>query len=83
MPDALFVADHDRFVPTELARGPWDPNALHGGPVAALVAGGWLLSGRLPVAGPGPDVSLEGGSAKVPKELRHKADAPRPGRESR
>lgn len=40
--------------------------------VAALVAGGWLLSGRLPVAAPGPGVSLEGGSAKVPKELRHK-----------
>jgi hypothetical protein len=51
--------------------------------VAALVAGGWLLSGRLPVAAPGPGVSLEGGSAKVPKELRHKVDAPRPGRESR
>lgn len=24
--------------PTELARGPWDPGALHGGPVAALMA---------------------------------------------
>jgi acyl-coenzyme A thioesterase PaaI-like protein len=31
--------DHDRFRPTELARGPWDPDALHGGPPAALVAG--------------------------------------------
>ena len=51
--------------------------------VAALVAGGWLLSGRLPTAPPGPGVSLEGGSAKVPKELRHKTEAPRPGRESR
>jgi hypothetical protein len=45
--------------------------------VAALVAGGWLLSGRLPVAAPGPGVSLEGGSAKVPKELRHKTEAPK------
>ncbi len=28
----------DRFVPTGHSRGPWDPNALHGGPVAMLVA---------------------------------------------
>jgi hypothetical protein len=27
------------FEPTELTRGPWDPKAQHGGPVAALVAG--------------------------------------------
>jgi hypothetical protein len=27
----------DRFLPTELSRGPWSPNALHGGPVAILV----------------------------------------------
>ena len=25
-------------MPTDFARGPWDPNALHGGPVAALLA---------------------------------------------
>jgi hypothetical protein len=36
--EALFVPDGDRLVPTEHARGPWSPNALHGGPVAALVA---------------------------------------------
>ena len=35
---ALFVPDGRRLVPTERARGPWSPNALHGGPVAALVA---------------------------------------------
>ncbi len=28
----------DVFVPTDLARGPWDPNAQHGGPPAALLA---------------------------------------------
>ncbi len=27
-----------RWTPTELARGPWDPRACHGGPVAALIA---------------------------------------------
>jgi hypothetical protein len=35
---ALFVPDGDLLVPTGRARGPWSPQALHGGPVAALVA---------------------------------------------
>jgi len=39
LPDAVFHRDGERFVPTELARGPWDPNAQHGGPCAALLAG--------------------------------------------
>ncbi len=41
MPDSvtsLFVPDGDSLVPTELARGPWSPESLHGGPVAAAVA---------------------------------------------
>lgn len=39
MPDAIFLPDgSDRFTPTELARGPWDPDALHGGAPAALLA---------------------------------------------
>jgi hypothetical protein len=38
LPDALFHADGDHFVPTELTRGPWDPNAMHGGPPAALLS---------------------------------------------
>ncbi len=37
MTDAFFVADGDRFVATELTRGPWDPDAQHGGPPAALL----------------------------------------------
>ena len=32
------MPDGDRLVPTALARGPWSPDALHGGPVAALLA---------------------------------------------
>jgi hypothetical protein len=37
--DAIFLPDGpDRFVPTELARGPWDPGAQHGGAPAALLA---------------------------------------------
>jgi hypothetical protein len=38
MDDALFHPDGDRWLPTDYARGPWSPDALHGGPVAALVA---------------------------------------------
>lgn len=37
--DAIFLPDGpDRFAPTGLARGPWDPDALHGGAPAALLA---------------------------------------------
>ncbi len=36
--EALFVRHDDALVPTELSRGPWSPDALHGGPVAAVVA---------------------------------------------
>ena len=49
MSDALFLRDRDHFVPSELARGPWSPDALHGGPVAALLAG---LAESLPQPGP-------------------------------
>lgn len=38
MDDALFVPDGEAWLPTDMSRGPWSPNALHGGPVAALVA---------------------------------------------
>jgi Acyl-CoA thioesterase C-terminal domain/Acyl-CoA thioesterase N-terminal domain len=36
-PTAFFVPDGDAFTPTELTRGPWDPEAQHAGPPAALV----------------------------------------------
>lgn len=39
VPDAAHgVSGGETWWPTELARGPWDPDALHGGPVAALLA---------------------------------------------
>lgn len=38
MAQSLYELDGEHFVPTELSRGPWSPDALHGGPVAALVA---------------------------------------------
>ena len=36
--ECIFHTDRERFVPTEQARGPWDPRALHGGAPAALIA---------------------------------------------
>ncbi|HEY8526059.1 MAG TPA: thioesterase family protein [Acidimicrobiales bacterium] len=40
MPESepLFTPDAGRLVPSAHTRGPWDPQAQHGGPVAALVA---------------------------------------------
>jgi len=35
--ESIFRAEGDRFLPGELARGPWDPGALHGGAPAALM----------------------------------------------
>jgi hypothetical protein len=40
MNDSLFVRDGDAYLPTETARGPWSPDALHGGPVAGLLSRG-------------------------------------------
>lgn len=41
MTDSVFIADGERFTPTEHARGPWDPRALHGGAPAALLTSGF------------------------------------------
>ncbi|MEX2196610.1 MAG: thioesterase family protein [Thermoleophilaceae bacterium] len=37
MADAFFEPDGERFIPSELTRGPWDPGAQHAGPPAALM----------------------------------------------
>jgi Acyl-CoA thioesterase N-terminal domain/Acyl-CoA thioesterase C-terminal domain len=37
--EAIYLSEGpSRFLPTELARGPWDPDAQHGGAPAALIA---------------------------------------------
>jgi hypothetical protein len=46
--EPLFNRDGDRFVPTGVTRGPWDPNAMHGGAPSALLA--HVLSGFEPGA---------------------------------
>jgi len=38
MSDAIFHLDGELILPTVLARGPWTPDAQHGGPPAALLA---------------------------------------------
>jgi len=38
MGESIFRAEGERLAPTEQARGPWDPRALHGGAPAALIA---------------------------------------------
>ena len=38
MQQALYLPDGDRFVPTVATTGPWDRDAQHGGPSAALLA---------------------------------------------
>jgi len=35
--EAFFVPQGDAYVPTELTRGPWDPDSQHAGPPAALL----------------------------------------------
>lgn len=35
--EAVFSPDGGRWIPSPIATGPWDPNALHGGPPTALV----------------------------------------------
>lgn len=37
-PDSVFHVDGDRLVPTVFARGPWSPDAQHGGGPSALLA---------------------------------------------
>jgi Thioesterase-like superfamily len=37
MPSAFYVPDGDRFVSTELTRGPWDADSQHAGPPSALI----------------------------------------------
>jgi hypothetical protein len=39
LPDAFFIASgHGHYQATRATEGPWDPNSMHGGPPAALLA---------------------------------------------
>jgi hypothetical protein len=47
VPEVFFVPEGDHYVPTELTRGPWDPDSQHAGPPAALIGReiAWLNGG--------------------------------------
>lgn len=49
---AVFVRDGDRFLATELALGPWAPNALHGGAPAALLLHAFAAAAPSPALRP-------------------------------
>src|SRR5260370_2213467 len=34
----FFTRDHDAFIPSQVASGPWDPNSLHGRVIIGLLA---------------------------------------------
>ncbi len=46
MSESLFLPDGELFMPTEHARGPWDPQSLHGGAPAALITDAFERSGE-------------------------------------
>ncbi|WP_165950252.1 thioesterase family protein [Actinomadura sp. GC306] len=84
---ALFERDGSRLVPTDHARGPWRPDALHGGAVAAVLANAVDVPERTPtrltidMLGPVPHVPLtvrvtrpEGGRRVVRQEITLLAD---------
>jgi hypothetical protein len=79
MPEAVFERVEGGFNATELARGPWDPNAQHGGAPAALLIRAFEQSS------PAPDLALARVSYEFlrPVPLGHltvSADVVRPGR---
>jgi hypothetical protein len=43
---SLFVREGSFYIPQDAARGPWDPNALHGSAVAALLTGAFTDDDR-------------------------------------
>jgi hypothetical protein len=45
--NAFYERDGERFVPSELTRGPWDPGAQHAGPPAALLGSALEAAGTL------------------------------------
>jgi hypothetical protein len=84
--EAFYEADGDRWIPSELTRGPWDPKAQHAGPPSALIAreierlGGGRLGG-----GEGPEAQVGRVTYEIMRPvpiapLRLEAEVVRPGR---
>jgi Thioesterase-like superfamily len=80
-PLAFFLQHDDGYVATQATQGPWDPGAMHGGPVAALVA--TLLTDRAPELSPTlrlARLSVDFLGALPLGELTASVTVPRPGR---
>jgi hypothetical protein len=79
MADSVYIARGDRYLATELARGPWDPTAQHGGAPAGL------LMRAFERVGGDPDLSLARVTYELMRpvplvELELRAEVVRPGR---
>lgn len=80
MPDSLFEPVEGGWLPTAWARGPWSPDALHGGPVAALLAGAAERAGGTEVAWQPARLTVELLRPAPVAPLRVDATVVRPGR---
>jgi hypothetical protein len=86
VPESFYESEGDRYLSTELTRGPWDPDAQHAGPPAALLGREIELLGGGRIGGEG------GAPAQVGRityevlrsipigRLRVEAEVVRPGR---
>lgn len=86
MPDSFYEPDGDGFAATEATRGPWDPDAQHAGPPAALVGREIeLLTGGRIGGGDGPPAQVARITYEILRSvpigrLRVEAEVLRPGR---
>lgn len=79
MAEALFTRDGDVYHPTRLTEGPWSPDAQHGGPPAALLAGA-IERARSEVEMLGARVTVELPRPVPLQPLRLRIQLVRPGR---
>jgi hypothetical protein len=82
---AFYEPDGDRYVATELTRGPWDPSAQHAGPPAALLGREIERLGAGRIGGEGPPAQVGRITYEVLRSvpiapLRVEAQVVRPGR---
>jgi acyl-Coa thioesterase superfamily protein/acyl-CoA thioesterase superfamily protein len=85
VPESFYEPDGDRFVSTELTRGPWDPHSQHAGPPAALIGREVERLGGGRAGGDGPPAEVGRITYEVLRPvpiapLRVAAEVVRPGR---
>ncbi|MGZ5313336.1 MAG: thioesterase family protein [Solirubrobacterales bacterium] len=86
MAPTFYESDGERWVPSELTRGPWDPDAQHAGPPAALIGREIERLGEGRIGGPGgPPAEVGRVTYEIVRPvpiapLRVEASVARPGR---